>query len=93
MSTHETVADPNPDLDEVAFWRRFIAWWEAKEGRPATPRMWEALAHAQARRSRTRAPAGVGPYNEPEDAKEGAPGESEEPLPTASGSTGVRPRH
>ena len=37
--------------EEVAFWRGFIAWWEAKEGKPATPRMREALAYAQYKRS------------------------------------------
>jgi hypothetical protein len=35
--------------EEVAFWRGFIRWWEAKEGRAATPRMREALASAEAK--------------------------------------------
>ena len=37
--------------EEIAFWRGFIGWWEAKEGRPATPRMREALAYAEAKRA------------------------------------------
>ena len=36
--------------EEVAFWQGFIEWWEAKEGRPATPRMLEALAYAESKR-------------------------------------------
>ena len=36
--------------EEIAFWRGFIGWWEAKEGRPATLRMREALAYAEAKR-------------------------------------------
>ena len=35
--------------EEIAFWRDFIEWWETKEGRPATPRMREALAYAEAK--------------------------------------------
>ena len=36
--------------EEVAFWRRFIDWWEQKEGRPATQRMRDMLAYAEAKR-------------------------------------------
>lgn len=36
--------------EEVAFWRGFIRWWEAKEGRPATARMREVLAVAEAQK-------------------------------------------
>ena len=36
--------------EEIAFWRGFIGWWEAKEGWPATARMREALAYAEAKR-------------------------------------------
>lgn len=41
-----------PHTDEVEFWRRFIAWWEAKEGKPATARMRDALAYALERRDK-----------------------------------------
>jgi hypothetical protein len=91
MFTHETLADP--DLDEVAFWRRFIAWWEAKEGRPATPRMLDALAYAQAREAGQDRFTGVDPCNKPKYAHEVAPEKTGEMSPPASGSTDVRTRH
>lgn len=54
---------PHPEADdEVAFWRGFIDWWQAKEGRPATARMRDALAYAEAKqqaRMETAADAGV----------------------------------
>ena len=48
MSDRKSVWDLADE--EVAFWRSFIAWWEAKEDRPATLRMRQALARAERRR-------------------------------------------
>ena len=44
--------------DEVGFWLRFIDLWQRREGRPATDRMRDALAYAQARQ-RVRGEAGI----------------------------------
>ena len=35
--------------EEIAFWRRFTGWWEARYGTPAPKRAYEALAHAERR--------------------------------------------
>lgn len=83
MSTQET--ETNPDLDEVAFWRRFIDWWEAKEGRPATARMREALAYAEERRATEHGTRGLDQYNKPEDAHDGKPEVTGGVSPPASG--------
>lgn len=40
----------DPVEEEIAFWRGFIQWWETKEGKPATQRMRDALAYAEAKR-------------------------------------------
>ena len=41
--------------EEVAFWREFIAWWEAKEGRRADARILDALHHSERRLAEWRA--------------------------------------
>ncbi len=83
MSTQETETDP--DLDEVAFWRRFIDWWEAKEGRPATARMREALAYAEERRASEDGTRGLDQYSKPKDAHDGNAEETGRMSPPASG--------
>ena len=51
--------------DEVAFWLRFIDVWQRREGRPATDRMLDALAYAEARQ---RARCEVGEASETSEA-------------------------
>ena len=36
---------------EVQFWINYIAWWEAKYNKPATPRMLDALGSARKKQS------------------------------------------
>jgi hypothetical protein len=46
---------PEQLLEEIAFWRDFISWWEHKHARPVEPRAREALEDARRRyRSATR---------------------------------------
>ncbi|MEA3277989.1 MAG: hypothetical protein U9Q81_22425 [Pseudomonadota bacterium] len=35
--------------EEIAFWRRFIQWWEQRHGTPAPKRMRDALVFAERR--------------------------------------------
>jgi hypothetical protein len=35
--------DEQPDDDEVAFWRGFIAWWMREKAAPAPLRAWKLV--------------------------------------------------
>lgn len=48
MSKCRTRQQRNAE-EEVAFWRKFIHWWETTHDKPATDRMHEALRLAERR--------------------------------------------